>query len=231
MFKDLDNEERMEMWNSPAVIEAVFLECMYWSLGATLIESSREIFDQSVKQIAGLMAGHDDMTNFAGPGEIPNSQPLLYDYHFDTGVSGLDPNIKASDASVNEETESKIWCWKPWKVLVQPYEHDVSLRFNQILVPTVDTTRTEFLLTQMAQIKRPIVLAGESGTSKSATIDEFLRKLDKNEFSILPINFSSRTTSMDVQRNLEANIEKKNKRHFWSSSWTKRPKKIDRLYR
>ena len=59
-----------------------------------------------------------------------------------------------------------------------------------------------------------MVLVGESGTSKSATIQAFLRKLNKERYTLLPINFSSRTTSLDVQRNLEANIEKRTKDTF-----------------
>lgn len=35
--------------------------------------------------------------------------------------------------------------------------------------------------------------------------------LDKEAYLLLLVNFSSRTTSMDVQRNLEANVEKRTK--------------------
>ena len=50
-----------------------------------------------------------------------------------------------------------------------------------------------------AAIKRPVVLVGESGTSKSATIQDFLRRLSPEQNLLLNINFSSRTSSMDVQ--------------------------------
>lgn len=46
------------------------------------------------------------------------------------------------------------------------------------LVPTVDTTRTSWMLEQMVKIKRPVVLVGESGTSKTATTQSFLKKVD-----------------------------------------------------
>ena len=35
--------------------------------------------------------------------------------------------------------------------------------------------------------------------------------MDKESYLLLLVNFSSRTTSMDVQRNLEANVEKRTK--------------------
>jgi len=56
-----------------------------------------------------------------------------------------------------------------------------------------------------------VLLVGESGTSKTATSVNFLRALDREKFQLLEINFSSRTNSLDVQRNLEANVEKRTK--------------------
>ena len=44
-------------------------------------------------------------------------------------------------------------------------------------MPTVDTTRAGWLLEQMVKIKRPVVLVGESGTSKTATTLNFLKGL------------------------------------------------------
>ena len=58
------------------------------------------------------------------------------------------------------------------------------------------------------------MLVGESGTSKSATIQNFLRHLSPDKNLLLNINFSSRTSSMDVQRTLEANVEKRTKDTF-----------------
>lgn len=87
----------------------------------------------------------------------------------------------------------------------------------------------------MVKIKRCVLLVGDSGTSKTATISNFLKHLsgDSNVSQIfrqvsaftalavfdvyvcrqitLTINLSSRTTSMDLQKNLEANIEKRTK--------------------
>lgn len=107
-------------------------------------------------------------------------------------------------------------------------------------------------------MRKPVLLVGETGTSKSATTTTFLKELDpdahvscgqtasfifgdhqqampglkkltpKREklrgsraFSfhrevlllqlLLNMNFSSRTTSLDVQRNFEANVEKRTK--------------------
>lgn len=47
------------------------------------------------------------------------------------------------------------------------------------LVHTVDTTRTTWMLEQMVKIKQPVILVGESGTSKTATTQNFLKNLSE----------------------------------------------------
>ena len=55
------------------------------------------------------------------------------------------------------------------------------------------------------------MLVGDTGTSKTATVSNFLGSLDKDKHLLLNVNFSSRTSSLDVHRNLEANVEKRTK--------------------
>lgn len=92
-------------------------------------------------------------------GDMPTGQPTLYEYYFDGETSH----------------------WVPWLDKVPKYVHDPERLFNEILVPTVDTVRTEWLLKLMVGIKRPVLLVGETGTSKSATTANFLRTLDKDD--------------------------------------------------
>ncbi|CAJ1068269.1 LOW QUALITY PROTEIN: dynein heavy chain 10%2C axonemal [Xyrichtys novacula] len=174
--------------SSADVLECYFLEALYCSLGATLLEPSRLKFDEFIKKLSRLTTVHDE-TSLAGPGEIPGYLPTLYEFHFDG------------------EQEK----WVPWSSLVPKFTHNPDMKFADILVPTIDTTRTSWILEQMVKIKRPVLLVGESGTSKTATIHNFLKNLNADTRITLMINFSSRTTSMDLQRNLEANVEKRTK--------------------
>ncbi|KAJ7419933.1 Dynein heavy chain 10, axonemal [Willisornis vidua] len=176
---------------NPDVLECFFLEALYCSLGAALLDAGRIQFDENVKRISCMSTAKDDNT-LAKAGELPGQLPTLYDFHFDG-------------------SQKK---WVPWMQLVPEYIHNPEGKFLDILVPTVDTTRTSWLLEQMVKIKRPVVLVGESGTSKTATTQNFLSNLDKDLNLVLVINFSSRTTSMDIQRNLETNVEKRTKDTF-----------------
>ncbi|CAL8343019.1 unnamed protein product [Lota lota] len=176
---------------SPEALECYFLEALCCSLGASLLDDGRRKFDDFIKKVSCLSPVLDEKT-MAGPGEIPGYLPTLFDFHFD-GVQQK---------------------WVPWSSLVSKYVHDPDMKFIDILVPTVDTTRAGWLLEQMVKIKRPVVLVGESGTSKTATTQNFLKNLSADATTTLIINLSSRTTSMDLQRNLEANVEKRTKETY-----------------
>ena len=64
--------------------------------------------------------------------------------------------------------------------MVPKYVHDPEKRFNEILVPTVDTVRNTWILEQMLSIKQPVLFVGDTGTSKTATIQDFLRNMDQD---------------------------------------------------
>ncbi len=67
------------------------------------------------------------------------------------------------------------------------------------------------MLKYLLNIKMPVLFVGESGTGKTVTIQNYLKQLtsgnNKSNSLILNINFSSRTTAMDFQINLEDNLE------------------------
>ena len=58
---------------------------------------------------------------------------------------------------------------------------------------------------------KPCLFVGESGTAKSVTILNYLGHLDATSNIILNMNFSSRTSSWDVQRAIEDSTEKRTK--------------------
>lgn len=66
----------------------------------------------------------------------------------------------------------------PWTKQVPKYVHDPKARFVDILVPTVDTVRALWLVQLQTSIKRPTVLVGDTGTSKTAVVQSFLRDLN-----------------------------------------------------
>jgi len=67
------------------------------------------------------------------------------------------------------------------------------------------------MLKHLINIKMPILFVGESGTGKTITIQNYLKQLtsgnNKTNYLVLNINFSSRSTAIDFQLNLEENLE------------------------
>lgn len=93
-----------------------------------------------------------------------------------TGISSI--KLTCSSCMIFTESLQNWFLWENHIIkffcYLFRYVHDPSLNYNQILVPTIDTTRTTWLLNMMMKIKRPVVLVGETGTSKTATIQVFI---------------------------------------------------------
>lgn len=71
--------------------------------------------------------------------------------------------------------------------------------------------RSTWLLKTVAGAGRPCLLVGDSGTAKSVTVSAFLAAMDQGAFTSRTLGFSSRTSSMDVQRAVEDCVEKRTK--------------------
>ncbi|CAG5923192.1 unnamed protein product [Menidia menidia] len=134
-----------------------------------------------------------------------NNAEVLECYFLEALYCSLGSTLMGSGRIKFDEFIKKISCLTP--------VHDEAALAGpgEIPVPTVDTTRASWIVEQMVKIKRPVLLVGESGTSKTATIYNFLKNVNADSKIPLTINFSSRTTSLDLQRNLEANVEKRTK--------------------
>nr|CCC47395.1 putative dynein heavy chain, fragment [Trypanosoma vivax Y486] len=187
----------------PKALQCVFIFCCVWSFGALITTyEDRVRFDKYLKKITGWSlqdVGDKLLTRFVGSGSLPE-QLTLFDYFFD-----LDGNR-----------------WKPWHVLVRPFERPPGAKFGSLLVATVDTERNMWLLNRVVLNRTPVMLVGKSGTAKTVIIQGYLRQLQKRslemaeadddvhlEEMILEMNFSSRTSSLDAQRAMEDNIEKR----------------------
>ncbi|GMI47335.1 hypothetical protein TrCOL_g3071 [Triparma columacea] len=98
--------------------------------------------------------------------------------------------------------------WLNWSKRVEEYAEPSPFRFYNIIVPTTQSVLYTDMLEKLAPLK-PILFVGESGTAKTLTIDNYTSTLPSEKFARLAINMSSRTSSKDVQNNIEANIDKR----------------------
>ncbi|KAK2587900.1 hypothetical protein KPH14_003996 [Odynerus spinipes] len=165
----MDEDEQSSQYehaiNRDDLLEAIYIQSCYYSLGATLVPHAKKSFDEYMKKTSGFMLVEDTTEKPATIRFIPILFNTLYEYCLDM--------------------QKKIWV--PWKWLVPPYIHDRAKNFSDILVPTVDTLRTIWFVDLMNNLQRPTLL------------------------NKLSINFSSRTTSMDVQKNVESAVDKRSR--------------------
>lgn len=117
-------------------MECAFVQCIYFSLGASLIDESRTRFDDFMKKLNPLMAVQDSREKPANTTQCPSEKSTLYEYFFDL-----------------ERRE-----WIAWEWMIPEYVHNPSTKFSDILVPTVDTLRTEWVLSLMNQVSELIEL-------------------------------------------------------------------------
>ena len=112
------------------------VQALYWSLGAGLMEEGREKFDAFVKEYAALPIKSVDDDKLAGAGEIPGVEATVFEYFWDNDKVG----------------------WVPWVQLIPEYVHHPELPFNKILVPTVDTVRTTWILDILVKRQCPVCI-------------------------------------------------------------------------
>ena len=164
----------------PDVIESVYIFCLTWCIGGALTSESRLRFDAHVKTLSKRPC-----VAAASKSHLPEDS--LYDFQF---------NVDASPPR-----------WTKWEPAA--YQPSVPFEFSKILVPTLDTTRYTALLNLFVGHGTPILLVGETGTAKTVTINAYLAHLDPLTHTYLNLNFSSRTSSLDVQANIESNVDKR----------------------
>ncbi|PHJ24428.1 dynein heavy chain family protein, partial [Cystoisospora suis] len=104
--------------------------------------------------------------------------------------------------------------WVTWESQVQEYQPPTDVEFTSIFVPTEDTERYSTLLNGLGKLSLPVLFVGDSGTAKSMQIQNWLSSLDPQKYVHIQINLSSRTTSLDLQRTIEDNIDKRTGRIF-----------------
>jgi len=115
------------------VIEAVFIQALYLSLGALLTDvTSRLVFDENVKELSGFARAQNALSRPKKQNlkYIPCDEPTWYDYFLDFH------NLE----------------WVSWKKAVPEYVHDETIKFNDILVPTVESTRLMWILKLIIEV-------------------------------------------------------------------------------
>ena len=68
--------------------------------------------------------------------------------------------------------------FKPWTDKITEFKYNSEIPYFNILVPTSDTVKFKYLITQLIEGGFNILLSGETGTGKTVIINEYLFSLE-----------------------------------------------------
>lgn len=140
------------------------------------------------------------------------------------------PPIQANKISIEKETifdyyvDPNSKSWKLWEA--DQWVPPKKLAFSQLLIPTIDSTRAEFIIDKIAKLPHPrsekrkepgimsTLLTGAAGTAKTSVILMYTSKFDKEHMLMKRINFSSATSPYNFQESIENEVERKQGRTF-----------------
>ena len=158
-----------------ATFERLWVYCLCWSHGGLLEQDDREKFHK----------------------------------YIESRSSGILPAISAQKMSVDKESIFDYYVdentkeWKLWEA--EKWTPPKKIAFSQLLIPTGDSTRAEYIIKNIAELplhrhlkrqeisQRNSLLVGGPGTAKTSGILMFANKFSEEQ-AFKRINFSSATT-------------------------------------
>ena len=167
-------------------IEKIMVFALVWSIGGLYETENRLSF-------------HNYLKNKKAPiPDIDENKNTIFEYRLD-----------------NNE-------WKPWSVeLLKENSSGFDLKkeienFSNLLVPTMDSARTIFLIDTVSKIiiegsddrRMPSLLLGDAGTAKTSSVLLYRKLLFTSDQVLKRINFSSATTPATFQATMDDGVEK-----------------------
>jgi dynein heavy chain len=135
---------------------------------------------------------------------------------FSNGFKSTCTKIKFPDVGMvfDYYSDPLIIAWVHWDQHCPTFNKDYEGLFNNLVVPTAETTRQKFLLDMHVAAKKGMLYVGSAGTGKTTIIKDFFTTLDKDVTANASINFNSYTDTGALQVVLESPIEKRAGRTF-----------------
>ncbi|KAJ3073863.1 Dynein heavy chain 7, axonemal [Podochytrium sp. JEL0797] len=176
------------------ILQGYFLFSVVWSVGASVNEKGRELFNHFLKFI---LTGGDQ--------RYPAPQ-------------GLELEAKFPDGSVYDFVFDKMdgGKWRPWVDTIDPsFAISPKAKYDDIMVPTLDTARYSFLLKTLITHNKPVLFVGPTGTGKSMYVrDTLVNGLSKETYIPIFVTFSAQTSANQTQNIIESKMDKRRKGIF-----------------
>ncbi|CCW65070.1 unnamed protein product [Phytomonas sp. EM1] len=134
----------------------------------------------------------------------------------------LDSFVREMDASFPStetvfeyfpEFHSLRWCaWEEHPDLRRMYVPPPGAPYHKQIIPTIDTIRYEYLVSQLVRSRVHLVLVGTAGTGKSLIARQVMAGLSRETHVTTELNLSARTSARNVQDIIEGRMEHQSKK-------------------
>jgi dynein heavy chain len=194
---DLDSADEIEyrqQW-----LESMFLFALVWSIGSNADSTSRNKFSEFFRD---LVNGRANDLNLVLPKEHSHRRVQL---------SYPEAEIREESASVFEYCYSrKLHTWQNWLNIGETFKIPEKAQFHEIIVPTLDTIRTNYIMDLLITNHHHVLLTGPTGTGKTvAAQSKLLSGLDRNVYLPLMFAFSARTSANQTQDIIDNKLERR----------------------
>jgi dynein heavy chain len=183
-------------------IEGSFFFSLIWSVGACVDGEGRKKFDHFLRSFMnGSIYNLPEYEDFfiKTPGYIADTTRTIlvpipetgfvYDYFFD----------------------AKTARWLNWLDGQPLFRIEADAKFNNIVVPTIDTIRHEWVIEKLLRKGYHVLCTGDTGTGKSVSLKNKLVKGMPSTFLSIFLNFSARTSANQTQDLIDAKLDKRRK--------------------
>ena len=188
--------EQVAVW-----VECLVMFALVWSVGSHADVASRAQFSTFFHE---LTTGKCDEAEHA----ISIAKEHLHrkcQLPFPTADSSATPR-SVFDWTYNGTTNS----WQYWLADRKEYLIPAGARFQDVIVPTVDTVRNDFLLHTLLTSQTHLLMVGSTGTGKSISAQsKLLHGLDRSVYIPLFLAFSARTTAAATQDLIDSKLERR----------------------
>jgi dynein heavy chain len=195
----------------PKWMENVTILSLIWSVGGVTDTAGRKIFDDLFRQtIMGTIQQDERWKLFVAknPGYTGDCM---------SGRHAVD-SVPESGSVYDYKFDMKKGKWESWMPKGKSFQVEKDIKYADIIIPTIDTIRTEALVQMMVLCGRQVLVTGETGTGKSAFINNMIDGiLDKTKFTPIFVNFSAQTTANQTQDIIDGKLGKRRKGVFGPS--------------
>lgn len=183
-------------------LERLFIYALTWSVGGLLEVEDRKKFTAHIKSIASTSGNPTNVPVMDSP------EDTLFEFRVNT-----------------DSMEWERWVAPSWEYPTGIEDPD----FSSMLVPTVETNRSSYILANLHRKKRAALMTGSSGTAKTSTALMFFDTIQTDQMKLKKVCFSSATSPFLLQTTLELELDKRGGKSFGPPSGKKMTVFVDDL--